>query len=75
MNDQKCAFSFTHYFFDRNDGILKEFAPSKDRYDYKAILKHCYIACPTVIYDSSVLGKVYMPVDAVKREDIVCTNV
>lgn len=72
MNDQKCAFSFTHYFFDRNDGILKEFAPSKDRYDYKAILKHCYIACPTVIYDSSVLGKVYMPVDAVKREDFGC---
>ena len=72
MCEENCAFSFTHYYFDRNDGILKKFAPPKDRYDYKAILKHCYIACPTVIYDSSVLGKVYMPVDAVKREDFGC---
>lgn len=72
MTKEKCAFSFTHYNFDKNDGVLKEFAPKKDRYDYKAILKHCYIACPTVIYDSSVLGKVYMPVDAVKREDFGC---
>ena len=72
MNEEKCAFSFTHYYFDRDDGELKEFAPQKDKYDYKAILKHCYIACPTVIYDSAVLGKVYMPVEAVKREDFGC---
>ena len=72
MCEEKCAFSFTHYYFDRDDGKLNEFAPKRDKYDYKAILKHCYIACPTVIYDSAVLGKVYMPVDAVKREDFGC---
>ena len=72
MIEQECAFSFTHYYFDRNDGELKEFSPQRDVYDYNAILKHCYIACPTVIYDSSVLGKVYMPPEAEKREDFGC---
>lgn len=72
MLKNKCAFSFTHYYFDRNDGKLSEFAPSKDLYDYKTILKHCYIACPTVMYDISILGKVYMPTEAVKREDFGC---
>ena len=72
MTEQDCAFSFTHYYFDRNEGELKEFSPEKDVYDYNAILKHCYIACPTVIYDSSVLGKVYMPPEAEKREDFGC---
>ena len=70
MNEEKCAFSFTHYYFDRNDGALKEFAPPKDRYDYKAILKHCYIACPTVIYDSVVLGKVYSTLVRTTRHKI-----
>ena len=72
MAEKQCAFSFTRYYFDKGEGELSEFAPSKDEYDYTDILKHCYIACPTVIYDSSVLGKVYMPTDAVKREDFGC---
>ena len=72
MNEKQCAFSFTHYYFDKNDGVLREFSPKKDKYDYKTILKHCYIACPTVIYDSSILGKIFMPVGAVKREDFAC---
>lgn len=72
MSENAYAFSFTHYYFDRNDGNLKEFAPSKDVYDYRTILKHNYIACPTVIYDSEKLGKVYMPVEADKREDFGC---
>lgn len=72
MNEKKCSFSFTHYYFDKNNGYLREFSPKKDVYDYNAILKHCYIACPTVIYDSYVLGKVHMPIEAVKREDFGC---
>ena len=72
MKDTECSFSFTHYFFDRDDGNLTEFSPKKDVYDYKTILKHCYIACPTVIYDVEALGKVYMPTDAIKREDFGC---
>ena len=72
MNEKKCAFSFTHYYFDKNGSVLREFSPKKDEYDYSDILKHCYIACPTVIYDSFMLGKVYMPTEAVKREDFGC---
>lgn len=72
MYREKCAFSFTHYFFDTNDSLLKEFSPKKDSYSYEDILKHCYIGCSTVIYDSEKLGKVYMPVEAVKREDFAC---
>ena len=72
MVEKQCAFSFTHYYFDKGEGELGEFAPSKDEYDYADILRHCYMACPTVIYDSSALGKVYMPTDAVKREDFGC---
>ena len=72
MIEEKCSFSFTHYYFDKNDSDLREFSPKRDEYDYNDILKHCYIACPTVIYDSSILGKVYMPTEAVKREDFGC---
>ncbi len=72
MSTQKCAFSFTEYYFDRNDGNLRVFSPPKDVYDYYSILKHCYIACPTVIYDASLLGIVCMPTNAIKREDFAC---
>ena len=71
MQEHGCALSFTHYYFDR-DGELSEFAPSSDTYDYKTILKHNYMACPTVIYDTERVGKVYMPTDAIKREDVGC---
>lgn len=48
------------------------FAPRKDKYTYREILKHCYIGCSTVVYDSDKLGKVYMPTNAEKREDFAC---
>lgn len=72
MTNKNVPFSFTHYYFDRNDGNLSEFAPKKDEYSYKDILKHCYIGCSTVIYNVDTLGKVYMPVEAEKREDFGC---
>lgn len=72
MKDEGCFFSFTSYYFDQNDGKLNAFIPSKKIYNYNAILKHCYIACPTVIYDCASLGKIYMPTEAVKREDFGC---
>lgn len=73
MVENEAAFSFTSYHVVDNGGqTITEFAPQKDTYDYKAILKHCYIGCSTVIYDSERLGKVYMPTDAIKREDFAC---
>ncbi len=73
MQREKLAFSFTSYnvINDRNQ-IISKFEPKKDRYDYKDILKHCYIGCSTAIYDSEALGKVEMPEAAIKREDFAC---
>ena len=72
MQEKNCALSFTHFYFDRNDGNPREFAPAKDEYTYGDILKHNYMACPTVIYDAERVGKVYMPTEAIKREDVAC---
>ena len=73
MLDSNSAFSFTHYaVLDSNNYMVTEFAPSNDLYDYNAILKHCYIGCSTVIYDSEKIGKILMPTDAIKREDFAC---
>lgn len=72
MQENDYSFSFTHYYFDKSGYELKAFAPQKDVYTYNTILKHCYIACPTVIYNSIKVGKVYMPIEAIKREDFAC---
>lgn len=73
MTQTQTAFSFTHYaVLNSENRLITEFAPSKDEYDYNAILKHCYIGCSTVIYDSEKIGKFYMPTDAPKREDFAC---
>lgn len=71
MREKDCALSFTHFYFDR-DGELSEFAPKNDTYDYGTILKHNYMACPTIIYDVEKVGKVDMPTEAIKREDVAC---
>ena len=72
MKENEYAFSFTHFYFDRNDGNLTEFSPKKDVYTYRDILKHNYMACPTVVYDASKIGKIDMPIEAEKREDFGC---
>ena len=67
------AFSFTHYAMrNAQDGSVTVFSPGDRVYDYHTILKHCYVGCSTVIYDSLKLGKFYMPVEAAKREDFAC---
>lgn len=73
MKKENISFSFTSYFVlnDKNE-VVTEFIPKKDRYDYKSILKHCSIGCSTVIYDSEALVGVYMPTEAIKREDFAC---
>lgn len=73
MIQTEASFSFTHYLvLNSENKLITEFSPSKDTYNYNAILKHCYIGCSTVIYDSEKIGKVYMPTDATKREDFAC---
>lgn len=73
MLEEQAAFSFTNYsVLNGQNEFVTEFAPKKDVYDYGMILKHCYIGCSTVIYDIEQVGKVYMPTDAIKREDFAC---
>lgn len=73
MIKKQVEFSCTNYLVvDEQNNPITEFCPTKDEYGYDDILKHCYIGCSTVIYDSDKLGKVYMPENAVKREDFAC---
>lgn len=66
-------FSFTHYsVINGSDEHIVDFTPMKSIYTYTDILKHCSIGCSTVIYNANSLGKVYMPEDAIKREDFAC---
>ena len=73
MAENDVAFSCTPYSVINDDGDeISVFSPKEDKYTYKDILKHSYIGCLTVIYDSDKVGKVYMPDNAVKREDLAC---
>lgn len=73
MQDSGISFSYTDYeVIDENDTPLSTFKPHLDVCRYTDILKHNHIGCLTAIYDSDKLGKVYMPTDAIKREDVAC---
>ena len=73
MVEKNVAFSFTSYeVLHANNEQKIVFEPKKDSYSYQDILKHNHIGCLTVMYDTEKLGKVYMPVNAIKREDFAC---
>lgn len=73
MQNNNISFSFTDYsVIDENDKVISTFKPKIDKCSYKDILKHNCIGCLTAIYNADKLGKVLMPVDAVKREDLAC---
>ena len=73
MLDNDFSFSFTDYDVvgENNEQIFK-FVPHLDSCTYNDILKHNHIGCLTVIYDAEKLGRVYMPTNAEKREDLAC---
>ena len=73
MTENNYGFSFTHYgVIDDGNKEISEFKPVKDKYSYRDILKHNHIGCLTAVYDVEALGKVYMPTNAAKREDLAC---
>lgn len=73
MQENDISFSYTDYeVIDESNKIISTFKPRLSVCNYKDILKHNHIGCLTVIYDSDKLGKVYMPTNAIKREDIAC---
>lgn len=69
MQNTKSAFSFTDYDILCKNGNIKCHKIKHNLVDYKILLKSNCIGCLTVIYDTSMLGKVYMPIDCEKRED------
>ena len=73
MQNNGIAFSYTDYeVIDENNIVVSTFKPRLNVCKYKDILKHNHIGCLTVIYDSDKLGKVFMPINAIKREDMAC---
>ena len=73
MINNNISFSYTDYnVIDEENNAVTTFRPHLDICKYKDILKHNHIGCLTVIYDSNKLGKVLMPLNAIKREDVAC---
>jgi glycosyltransferase involved in cell wall biosynthesis len=73
MIENEIAFTYTDYdVVDEQNNIITTFIPKLNICTYTDILKHNYIGCLTVVYDSYKLGKVLMPIDATKREDFAC---
>ena len=69
MKDNNYAFTYTDYELTFENGKKKVYSPKKDFTNYKLLLRSCDIGTLTVIFDTSLIGKFYMPVDCEKRED------
>jgi len=69
MQEHKCALSYTAYRKIDKDGNPKSNTIKiPEIVTYKKLLSSNFIACLTAMYDSKILGKVYMP-DILKRQD------
>ena len=68
---QKCQtpLSFTGYYhISEEDSEITSYIGVPERVDYEELLKQNTIGCLTAMYDTNVLGKVYMP-EIQKRQD------
>lgn len=73
MQSKGAAFSFTDYYVQAaGENAPKLYSPEKSEYDYKTLLKHNAVGCSTVVLNREALGEVYMPEEAVLREDFAC---
>lgn len=73
MQENDISFSYSDYeVIDESNQTITTYRPTRSVCSYSDILKHNHIGCLTVIYDSDRLGKVPMPTDAIKREDMAC---
>lgn len=69
MLTHKHAFTYTNYHLideqGNNHGLAKSIP---DSISYKDLLKTCYIGCLTAMYDTDMVGKIFMPLIR-KRQD------
>jgi len=69
MKSRKVAFCFSSfYLIDANGDCLNKYRQALPRVDYHQMLKNNYIGCLTAIYDTGILGKIYMS-EHKKRQD------
>jgi glycosyltransferase involved in cell wall biosynthesis len=68
MFENNLAFTYSSYdLIDEKGRFLGTFK-TKETISYKSMLKTCSVGCLTAIYDTNVLGKIYMP-NIIKRQD------
>lgn len=63
------SFTYTDYYIFFPNNKRKTFKSKKKFVTYKNLLHSNMIGCLTVMYDTSLVGKQYMLLDAEKRED------
>ena len=69
MEENNYNFTYTWYEkMDEDGNLTNEVVKSKDKMDYKELLKSNQIGCLTAIYNQEKLGKIYMPLIK-KRQD------
>jgi len=69
MKDNNITFSYTEYVKINDDSkVISEVIERPKKVNYKKMLNSNYIPCLTAIYDTQILGKVYMP-NILKRQD------
>ncbi len=69
MIDNKCALSYSNYnTINENGEMLSKVIRPPLKLTYNKLLKSNYIGCLTAIYDTNIIGKVYMPLIK-KRQD------
>lgn len=64
------AFIYSQYYIVGNDNIPVSIIKSPKRVNFNKMLCNDYIGCLTVVYDTKILGKQYMPIIR-KRQDWV----
>ncbi len=69
MLNNNYSFTYTDYYIFFPEGKRKMYKSKKKFVTYKSLLYSNMIGCLTVMYDASIIGKQYMPLDAEKRED------
>ena len=69
MKERNVSLCYSNYDVLFPDGTTKLFCPKNTSANYKTLLKRNDLGCLTVAYDAEKIGKIYMPLDAAKRED------
>lgn len=68
MEEYKLSFTYTSYNIINEQNEYMDVFKVKETIDYSSMLKSCSVGCLTAIYDTNILGKLFMPIIS-KRQD------